>query len=619
MFPRMDSKVVLGGPTTAFSYIRWSHPSQTEGDSLRRQLADTVEYCKENNLKLNDSLKLVDAGRSGFFKSNIHKGRLGEFLKMVREARIAKGSVLIIENLDRLTRAQVGDALEILRSILRYGVDVVTLTDKHRYTKASLNNPLELMLSIMTFYRSHDESVQKINRVRKAWAEKRTMLNQKKLTARAPYWLQYDEKTGEFRQRPEAVKIIRRIFKLSFNGMGHGSIARTLNLEGVRNFAKHTDWQPSYVAKILCNRAVIGEYQPFTWRSQENEETGEIRRYREPIGEPVKGYYPEIIKPEHFDAVQQRKRDRRSTVGRLYPDGKSKGPAVLSNLFTGRAKCGFCGGPMVFVNKGSDSVALVCDKARRGLGCRYVGYPYKEFEAAFLKHCSELNLNELFTDDAAEYVISEVEAKESEIGKLKSQIERLVTAMRTTKKEPDAIVNEVSRLEDDLQARQQELRHLREKEAEIRSEGNRVKSLQAVIEELHSAPASKLNEMRHAVRQRILACVKCITVYPYDDDGANFVGVELDRETRRDLTKRGFSVTTDIQKVERYLEIDFKDLPKVRQIFSHPKYGWGGPSSAFIPTDPAEVAQIKARLKAGCSVKQLMEEMGKLPVAKQRN
>jgi len=578
-----------------------------------------VEYCKENKLKLNDSLPLVDPGRSGFFKTNIHKGRLGVFLKMVKDGHIAKGSVLIIENLDRLTRAQVGDALEILRSILRYGVDVVTLTDKHRYTKASFNDPMELMLSIMTFYRSHDESVQKASRVRKAWARKREALDQAKLTARAPYWLEYDRKTGEFKQRPEAVRIIKRIFKLSFNGMGHGSIAKTLNLEGTKNFAKHTDWQPSYVAKILCNRAVIGEYQPFTWRSQENEETGEIRRYREPIGEPVKGYYPEIIKPEYFDAVQQRKRDRRSSVGRLYPDGKSKDTAVLSNLFTGVAKCGFCGAPMVYVNKANDSIALVCDKARRGLGCRYVGYPYKEFEAALLKYCSELNLDDLFIDDAAEAVLSEVEAKEGEIGKLKDQIERLVAAMRTTKKEPAAIVSEVGRLEDELQERQQELRHLREKEAEAKSEGNRLKSLQTVIAELNSAPVSKLNEMRHAVRQRILACVKRITVYPYDDDGANFVGEQLDRETRRQLTKWGFSVTSDIQKVERYLAISFKDLPTSRQIYSHPKYDWASPTSSFIPADPAEVARIQARLKAGCSVKQLIEEMGKQSAAKKQS
>jgi hypothetical protein len=274
---------------------------------------------------------------------------------------------------------------------------------------------------------------------------------------------------------------------------------------------------------------------------------------------------------------------------------------------------------MVYVNKGSDSVALVCDKSRRGLGCRYVGYPYKEFEAAFLKYCLELNLDNLFGDDAAESVVSEIEAKEGEIGRLRNQIERLVAAMRSTKKEPAAIVVEVGRLEDELQERQRELRHLREKEAEAKSEGNRLKSLQAVIAELNSAPATRLNEMRHSVRQRILACVKRITVYPYDDDGANFVGVELDRETRRTLTKWGYSVTSDIQKLERYFAIDFKDLPTCRQIFSHPRYDIGSPTSSFIPADPAEVARIQAKLRAGCSVKELLRDMGKLPVAKQRS
>ena len=614
----MDSKAIIGGPGTAFSYIRWSHPSQTEGDSLRRQLDDTIQYCKENKLKLDGSLKLIDAGRSGFFKTNIHKGRLGEFLRMVKDGRIAKGSVLIIENLDRLTRAQVGDALEILRSILRYGVDVVTLTDEHRYTKASLNDPMELMLSIMTFYRSHDESVQKIRRVRRAWARKRTILNQKKLTARAPYWLTYDEKTDEFRQRPEAVKIIKRIFKLSFNGMGQGSIAKTLNSEGVKNFAKHTDWQPSYIAKILSNRAVIGEYQPFTWQSQENEETEEIRRWREPIGMAVKNYYPVIIKPEFFDAVQERKRNRRSAVGRLYPGRGSGAPAVISNLFTGLAKCGFCKAPMVFVNKGSGSVSLVCDKSRRGLGCRYVGYPYSEFESSFLKYCSDLNLQDLFTDDSVDAIVSDIEAKEAEIGKVKTQIAKWVSGMQAVKKEPTAVIREIDRLEDELKTKEEELRRLRERKAEAQSESKRLESLKAIIAAMKAVPATKLNEMRHAVRQRILACVKCIFVYPYEDDGANFVGVELDRNTRRRITKMGYSVTSDIQRVERYFEIEFKDLPRVRQINSHPKYGWGNPTEAFVPVDPAEVATIQARLKAGCSVKELVREMRKLPVNKRR-
>jgi DNA invertase Pin-like site-specific DNA recombinase len=39
------------------------------------------------------------------------KGALGQFLKLVEQGCIAKGSTLLVENMDRLSREQVLDAL----------------------------------------------------------------------------------------------------------------------------------------------------------------------------------------------------------------------------------------------------------------------------------------------------------------------------------------------------------------------------------------------------------------------------------------------------------------------------------------------------------------------------
>ncbi|MCE9560760.1 MAG: recombinase family protein [Planctomycetes bacterium] len=46
----------------AFSYVRFSTPSQTQGDSLRRQTEQAAAYCARNNLTLDTSLTLKDLG-----------------------------------------------------------------------------------------------------------------------------------------------------------------------------------------------------------------------------------------------------------------------------------------------------------------------------------------------------------------------------------------------------------------------------------------------------------------------------------------------------------------------------------------------------------------------------
>ena len=50
---------------TAYSYIRFSTPEQLKGDSLRRQLQRTSDYCKNNNLTLSEKT-YSDLGISAF-------------------------------------------------------------------------------------------------------------------------------------------------------------------------------------------------------------------------------------------------------------------------------------------------------------------------------------------------------------------------------------------------------------------------------------------------------------------------------------------------------------------------------------------------------------------------
>ena len=67
---------------------------------------------------------------------------------------------------------------------------------------------------------------------------------------------------GEFELIPERAAIVRRIYEDSASGLGAMTIARRLNDESVPTFGRSNGWQPSYIKKILTDRAVIGEFQP---------------------------------------------------------------------------------------------------------------------------------------------------------------------------------------------------------------------------------------------------------------------------------------------------------------------------------------------------------------------
>ena len=109
------------------------------------------------------------------------------------------------------------------------------------------------------------------------------------------------------------------------------------------------------------HRAVVGEYQPHRLETVKVDK-GERRR-RMPNGDAIPNYYPAIVPLQTFNAVQRRKQANVGGGGR-----NGKGTNVFKNL----VRCGYCGGPMVFVDKSHadhkhDWRYLMCDTARRGL------------------------------------------------------------------------------------------------------------------------------------------------------------------------------------------------------------------------------------------------------------
>lgn len=525
----------------AYSYVRFSSPEQAKGDSLRRQLEQTSAYCAENGLTLDTSVSLRDLGLSAFKGDNVSRGNLGRFLELVEAGKIEKGSVLIIENLDRLSRAQIGDAVHLFMSILRSGVDIVTLTDRRRFSRGSLNNPIELMLSIMTFYRSHDESAQKSYRAAKTWEQKRKQIAVKALTSRCPAWLTLDAATGKFVILPEAAALVRDMFTKSLQGMGHHTIARTFNRNHIPPIGRAPIWHGSYVAKILKSRAVLGEFQPCSTKSG----------HRTPDGPCIPNYFPQVVDDATFNAVQTKKNNRAGKLGRPTKGG-------MRNLFTGVARCGYCGARMQYVNKGDDSRALVCASAKRGLGCKYIGYSITELETTFLRHTEELDIGSILEDDGAAKILHSIQAAEGRLAALDRQLQNLTEAIGsgTTKTAPATVVQRIADLESKKSVELKCLQKLKVELGGQRPTSDRMKALKDFLRNINAADTRAAESMRHRLAELIRSVVAEVTLFPAGRSRGTFDPPEN--------LKRNGPYTL------RHYFIHYKNEPGHRLVFSAP-------------------------------------------------
>lgn len=142
----------------AYSYIRFSSTRQMRGDSLRRQTELSEQYAKEHNLELDQNFNLRDLGLSAFDGSNVERGALGGFLAAIEAGQIPKGSYLLVESLDRLSREQLIDALTMFLNIIRRGIVIVTLADRMVYEHKSMGenfSPLLISITIMALSLIH--------------------------------------------------------------------------------------------------------------------------------------------------------------------------------------------------------------------------------------------------------------------------------------------------------------------------------------------------------------------------------------------------------------------------------------------------------------------------------
>jgi DNA invertase Pin-like site-specific DNA recombinase len=385
----------------AISYVRYSSVGQSDGDSVRRQLEATEAYCRKHGLTLTDKYRLQDSGKSAFHGVNRKDtSALGQFEIQVAAGEIPNGTVLIVENLDRLSREEISEALALLLNLIRKGIEIVALSDnERRYTKASVNaNPMELVMSIMVLARAHEESKIKSYRIKASWLNRKKLASEgKHINVQLPGWL--ENKNGEYVLDDSKAKTIKRIVQLSMKGYGGYTISTMLRKDGTPNISrpqngKRKSWHPLYIARILKNKALIGTYTV--------------------DGIEIPNYFPRILSDTEYYACLSKLKERSRYKGQ-----RSNNPQPFSHLL----KCSLCG-ESIFRVKTNDRIYLQCYGNRAGsCNSSYMDYP-STFNA-LLTVISEIDPSAVVPDDNALLKAQrEIEALRGKLIELNGKIEK---------------------------------------------------------------------------------------------------------------------------------------------------------------------------------------------------
>lgn len=382
--------------TKAYSYIRFSSAEQAKGRSKLRQMEACEKYCREHKLQLatGEDYQFYDPGRSAFHAEHLgEKGQLTRFIQLVEDGSIERGSTLVVESLDRLSRQDVWEALPMFMNLIRSGIRIVTLSDNKIYSDEG--GAQDLILSIFILARANDESIIKAQRVRDAMRAKHEKARERGLPMGKviPLWLELGE-DGKFKVREDRAEVVRRVFQMAIDGYGKAVTAKTLIAEQVPCFKLGADkqitcrWATSSIDKILNNRAVLGEYQPYSVQV-----AGEGKRL--PSGPPILGYYPAVIDESTFYQAQAAINGRKIACATKQSE--------KFNVWQKVAKCIHCHAAMHLVNKGKPpkgNTYLHCANARKGL-CKGKVVRLDHSELVFKDILAKLDSLSLVQDSSA--------------------------------------------------------------------------------------------------------------------------------------------------------------------------------------------------------------------------
>ncbi len=480
-----------------YSYIRWSSSQQSKGSSYKRQLDYAREFAKRFGYVLNETSFMIDEGLSAFHQVHKNKGALGIFLAAIEEGKIPKGSILVVESLDRLSRAQIDQALTQFFAIIRGGIDIHTAMDGRTYTTESLSNIADMVVSLVIMSRAHEESATKSKRAKK-FIQSRIDKNEI-IPSRYPYWIRHNKETDKLELIPEHVEIVKKILELYLNGYGISKVTRWLNDNNIKPFSGKA-WYTMYIMTLINNVALIGR-KVIHLDDQEH---------------VIDNYYPRVIEDSAFYILQEHYKNR----------SKTSAVRQLPTLFTGLriAYCGYCNSILsAQQSKGKRGTfidskrRLRCTHSQNGINCPIGSRTIKisPIEMLILDYCrDQLDLNHLNTDKKNyDTEIAEIKFK---LNEKEEQLDKLLNLFLNMDNIPANFTQKATILEEEKNTLKEKI-----KELELLSQVQKNENNNELLEQWKEIKESVKNfdvEWRYKVRELVRRSIKRMDIWFFGKD-----------------------------------------------------------------------------------------------------
>jgi DNA invertase Pin-like site-specific DNA recombinase len=410
---------------SAIIYGRFSDPSQSRGSSEERQVELGTALCAEKGWTV--EAVITDRGKSGFKGRHREPGAaLFEFEAEAADL-IHVGKVLVVEKLDRLSRLGPQRTLRLITDLLDRGVNIATCDGKfyHAYQEPPIVEILTILIEANADRKVSENTAERV----KAAHERRLRKVREKGVAKSanlPSWLRVGA-DGKPEAIPARAASLLHIFERADGGTGSQVLEREFNKKGLQPWDHRAKrWHRTTISKLLCNRAVLGEYHVHAMN-----EAGQ----RVPTGEVLE-IYPQVIPADLFKRVNDMAQQRKAVRGR-------RSPAIV-NIVSGLVRCDHCGEKMghmthrkagLWVRRNRkattltrDSASLVCRAKHAGVRCENRGYlNYPRFEDALLDEVLPLALDNNFY------------RQRGEVGQVKTELAEAERRLRLVKDEAKAM------------------------------------------------------------------------------------------------------------------------------------------------------------------------------------